>query len=500
MTQKTPYHFIGIGGIGMSALARIILEKRHFVTGSDLAENANTSALSQKGASIRIGHSASYISPEATIVYSSDIQKSNPEFQAAVALKCKMLHRSDLLAMLMQEKKALAIAGSHGKTTTTSLLTMVLEYAEQDPPFAVGGLIQGVNGRWGSGDYFVAEADESDGTFLSYHPLGAIVTNVGLEHMNHYESEERLHKAFEQFMGQVQDPSLLFFCGDDPHLVKCSQGRGISYGYGPNCMLRITRFLQKGWQTVIDCEFKGKAYQEIMIPLVGEYNALNGLAVFGLCLALGMDEEVIREGLKRFPGVGRRCEKRGEYREVLLIDDYGHHPTEVQKTLFAIREAIGERRLLVIFQPHRYTRLRDHLKKFAKCFECVDHLFVTDIYSAGETPLPGVTVEALIEEIKKQSTIAVSPIPKESAVQEIHGQLRPHDVVVTVGAGDITHFHKDLSRYLESSPPKKYTLGLIFGGKSCEHEISLKSARFVDSSLQRELYAAITTRLIGKSC
>lgn len=479
------YHFIGIGGVGMSALARILLDQHIPVSGSDLSSNDNTDQLVQKGAVVSKGHAAVHISPEDTVIFSSQIQKSNPEYQAALALKCSLLHRSDLLAQLMGGHHTLAVAGTHGKTTTTSLLTTVLIEGGMDPTFAVGGMISGINGKKGSGKYFVAEADESDGTFLKYHPHGAVITNIEPEHLDHYKSEEALKNAFQQFFAQVENEKLLFYCGDDPILPTLSGGKGTSYGFESHNALVIGNYAQQGWHAIFDLHFEGKTYAAIDLALTGEHNALNAAAVFGIALRLGIPEERIRAGLKIFPGVGRRCEKRGEAHGILFVDDYGHHPTEVAKTLKAVKNAAQARRLVVVFQPHRFSRTRDLLKEFGKAFDRADLLYVTDIYPAFEQPIPGVDAYTLLNEIRSVSTVPCAYLSKERWYEELNATLQPHDVVLSLGAGDINRLPGEL---LEKLSPRKMKVGLIFGGLSCEHEISLRSSRFVAGWLDRSLY------------
>ncbi len=501
MTQK--YHFIGIGGIGMSALARILLDKQIPVSGSDLSVSDNLEQLSRKGADVKRGHLASHISAGDTVVFSSQIETTNPEYQAALSLKCPLLHRSDLLAQLMQQSQALAIAGTHGKTTTSSLLTTVLmeggidptfavggmisgfNEGSKDPTFAVGGMLSGLNGKLGSGKYFVAEADESDGTFLKYHPQGAILTNVEPEHLDHYKSEEALKKAFQTFFSQVKNKNWLFYCGDDPVLGALAGEQGISYGFGPKNHLQIKNYRQTGWKSFFDLHFEGHIYRDVELSLVGDHNALNGAAVFGLCLRLGVSETIIRSAFKKFPGVARRCEKKGERHGILFLDDYGHHPTEVEKTISAVKHAVLERRLIVIFQPHRYTRTRDLLQEFSRAFDMADHLFITDIYPAFELPIHGIDSYTLIKAIRSHSTIPCRYLAKERGTEEVAAFLQPHDVVLTLGAGDITRFSTEI---LKNFSLKKLKMGLIFGGLSCEHEISLRSSRFVSQSLDRQLY------------
>ncbi|MBS4168510.1 UDP-N-acetylmuramate--L-alanine ligase [Parachlamydia sp. AcF125] len=482
------YHFIGIGGIGMSGLARILMSQNIPVSGSDLAENATTRALKEAGATLFIGHSATYIQPHMHIVYTSDIKESNPEFMAAKQLQCPLLHRSELLALLMQNQKTLAVTGTHGKTTTSSLLAWVLQAMGQDPSFAVGGIIAqlNTNARHGKGEYFVAEADESDGSFLRYSPYGGIITNIDLDHMNYYQTEEALEQAFLTFAKKVKSSDHLFWCGDDSRLQKLSL-KGISYGFNPDCQLRILRFTQKGWKAFFDMEYQGECYHDIEIAQIGSYNVLNSAAVFGLALSLGLDEQEIRKALAIFPGVGRRCTKRGQKQKILFIDDYAHHPREIEVTLRAIREAIGEKRLIVLFQPHRYSRTKDCLGTYQTIFNSVDIVYVTDIYAAGEQEIPGISAQKILEEICQNKNLECCYAPRTEIGKKVYPRLFPHDVVVTLGAGDIHAVIPELLQEMDTNPPKLH-VGMVYGGKSAEHEVSLNSARYIRRALSQDLY------------
>ncbi|MFZ0564636.1 MAG: UDP-N-acetylmuramate--L-alanine ligase [Chlamydiales bacterium] len=478
------YHFIGIGGIGMSALAHIMLDKKCLVSGSDLSSNRQIQILQKKGAAVQKGHSAKNISPYDTIVYSSSIREGNPEYQTALSFNCPVLHRSELLAKLIQGYQSFAVTGAHGKTITSALLTHILSEGGLDPSFAIGGVVEGINGKEGKGTHFVLEADESDGTFLSYHPESAIITNVEAEHMDYYKTNASLYAAFQTFFSQVKRPEWLFYCGDDSILEKISQGKGVSYGFSAHCQLQLSNYRQIGWRIFFDIHFENKYFREIEVALTGSYNALNAAAVFGLALRLGVEEGAIRKALANFPGVARHLQKRGEAQSILFLDDYGHHTTEIKVTLRGIKEAIEERRLVVVFQPHRYTRTRDQLQEYGKAFEWADLVYVTDIYAASEQPIEGVTAESVVEAIRAESTVDVGYLPRENWVKTLKETLRPHDVLLTLGAGDITYLHDELGDFI--SP--KFKVGLIFGGSSCEHEISVKSSRFVADSLNRDLY------------
>lgn len=481
------YHFIGIGGIGMSGLARILASGDARVSGSDIAQNTITQELQDLGAEIFEGQSVDNISGEMTVIYSSGIKPDNPELCAAKARKRPLLHRSEMLRELMRGHQPLAVAGTHGKTTTSSLLAWVLTHAGLNPSFAIGGIVPqlGSNAQRGDGDYFVVEADESDGTFVNYHPHGAIVTNIGLDHLDHYGSEGALLESFQQFMEQVEDPNLLFFCADDPRLAAMNPV-GMSYGTHEFCELILSNVQQSGWSTRFDAEWKGMDYRDIEVSLVGHHNALNALAVFGLALELGVDETKIREALRTFQGVGRRCQVKGNTRGILILDDYAHHPTEIRTTLAGIRRAEPEKRLIALFQPHRYTRTRDCLGSYAGIFEAADEVIVTDIYAAGENSLAGITPERILDEIGTGEYI-----PRPALTDYLIDKVRPHDVIVTLGAGDITHCGGELAHRLDSGEGHKLTIGVLYGGRSVEHEISHCSSHYIFNALQPDRYRVI---------
>lgn len=482
-------HFIGIGGIGMSGLARILLRKKIAVTGSDIASSYVTEGLKTAGAQVFIGHDAKYITPNTTIVYTSDIKQDNPEFLAAKELKCKMLHRSDLLHYLMEGYKTLAVTGTHGKTTTSSLLTTTLINEGIDPCYAVGGIVTHLkaNAGYGEGNYFVAEADESDGTFLKYRPYGAIITNIDLDHMNHFGTEEALIDAFKKFAGLVQSPQHLFWCGDDPRLQNLKLP-GISYGLGKNCTLRAINPVQKEWATTFDVEFKGKRYPNVKVALIGHHNVLNALAVFGLALSVGAKEGSLRDTFASFEGVGRRCEKKGMMNQIQLLDDYAHHPTEVVTTLDGIRTAITDRRLVAVFQPHRYSRTKDCLGTYGNIFDIADQLIITDLYGANEKPIPGVSHEAILAEVKQRSNIPVQYVPRAKLAETMAKFLRPHDVMVSLGAGDITKLSGEILTQWKLNPPQKLKLAAICGGCSVEHEVALNSADNLCKGFDKDCY------------
>ncbi|MBA3815100.1 MAG: UDP-N-acetylmuramate--L-alanine ligase [Parachlamydiaceae bacterium] len=485
------YHFIGIGGIGMSGMAHILLERNISVSGSDMAANTTIDSLQKKGAAISIGHDAKNILAGMTVVYSTDIKRGNPEFLAAKSLNCSMLHRSELLQMLMQSSHSLAVAGTHGKTTTSSLLAWVLEQSGLSPSYAIGGIVPQLqtNAKQGQGNFFVAEACESDGSFLNYNPYGAIVTNIDSDHLDFYGTEAELIKAFEKFISQVQSPEHLFWCGDDTNLKQLNlETTGISYGFGKDCMLRAFNFEQKEWMLSYDISYQGKLYPQVEVSLAGAHNALNALAVFGLALTLGIEETLIRTALSSFGGVLRRCEKKGESHKILFLDDYGHHPTEIRATLKAIRKAIGERRLVVAYQPHRYSRAKGLIGAYKNVFNDADHLFLTEIYAANEIPIPGVSHDAIMQEINNDSNLNCQHVARSHLASSLAAFLRPHDVCVSLGAGDITKLAGEVLAQYKLKAPQKLKVGVIMGGRSVEHEVSLMSSEHILNSLEPDLY------------
>lgn len=480
------YHLIGIGGIGMSGLARLLHESKIAVSGSDSSDGQTILELRHSGIVVAIGHDFKNVPEGAKVVYSSGISDSNPELLHAKESQLTILHRSHLLNLLMQSSKPLLVTGTHGKTTTSSLLTSVLIHAGVKPSYALGGILKesNLNAKKGTGPYFVAEADESDGSFLHYNSFGAIITNIGLDHMDHYKSEENLLASFKKFSDRVESPQHLFYCGEN-ELLKSLNLKGISYGFSSDCQLKGSNFRQIGWKVIFDAEMDGHLYSNVEVALSGYHNALNALAVLGMALSLGLKEPDIREGLKKFQGVKRRAELKGEMSGLQVFDDYGHHPTEIKATLRAIKNAMPNRRLVVLFQPHRYSRTRDCLEQFFTSFDAADEVILTDIYAASEMPIPGIHASCILDGIK---TVSAQYIPKESLLEKVVQFVRPLDIVVTMGAGNIWQTGEELVAQLKKSPLKKIHLGLIFGGKSSEHEISLKSAKNVLSGLDFALY------------
>ncbi len=352
--MKKHIHFIGIGGMGMSALARILLKRGDRVTGSDLSQSPATKQLSSEGATIFHTHDPKNIAGASSVVYSTDIPQDNLELVAARKAGISTLHRSELLAQLLEGFAPILVTGTHGKTTTASILAHTVVESGLDPSYSIGGYLNGVNsnGRHGKGLYFAVEADESDGSFLKYPSFGAIITNLEHDHMNYWKNEETLLKAFKQFAEQVGSKQHLFWCYDDA-LLRSLNIEGYSYGFCENADLVIENFQQKGWKMTFDLSFESQRYRNVEIPLIGAHNVLNAAAVFGLGTKLDIKETTLREGLKTFQGIGRRVERKGAVSGIEIYDDYAHHPTEIFATLRALRLATHGKRIVVAFQPQQ---------------------------------------------------------------------------------------------------------------------------------------------------
>ncbi len=485
--HKKSVHFIGIGGIGMSGLANLLLENGVKVTGSDLKESALLESLKRKGASIYLSHSGSNIHTQDYIVISSDIGHENPEIRRAKELQIPIIHRSDLLKELAEKGNLIAIAGTHGKTTTSSLLAHTLCSAGLDPSFAVGGILKntGMNARFGRGDHFVIEADESDGTFLKYGYQYAIVTNVDTDHIVHYGSYSKVQEAFKTFIDKSSSPEHMFLCGEDAFLRQFSS-QGILYGFHEGCSLRACNIRYERHGTLLDITFNGRFYKDVISPLYGRHNVLNALSVFGLCIELGASEDQIRKGFISFQGVERRLELLGAERDILIYDDYGHHPTEVRATLQSLRQKVGGRKITAVFQPHRYSRMKYLLDEFSEAFIDADCVVVTDIYSAGEKPVDGVSSEVIFQKIAESVQGECLFATRSELVTFLQSRLRPHEAIIFFGAGDTVKLAHELSQSVQSIP--KLQVGLIFGGENSEHKISKISAHAVNQHLNKDLY------------
>lgn len=435
-------HFVGIGGIGMSGIAEVLINLGFKVSGSDLSETAITSNLASLGASVKKGHEASNIEGADVVVVSSAIKATNPEVVAAHEAGIPVIPRSDMLGELMRMRTGIAIAGAHGKTTTTSLAAVVLQEGGLDPTVVVGGKIKSLdtNARLGEGKFLVAEVDESDGNFVRLTPTIALITNIDAEHLDFYGSLDKIHEAFVSFARQVPFDGAVICCIDDPNVravVSRLDRRIITYGFSSEADIRgeIKAYGPDG--TTFTFAVRGEEMGECFLRLPGRHNVLNALGVCALADELGIGVEDLKRGFNDFKGVGRRFELKGEAGGVLVMDDYGHHPTEVKAAVETARRSY-DRRIVVVFQPHRFTRTRDLHERFSDCFLEADEVFITGIYAAGERSIPGVTAEMVYRSALRGGVKRITYLPEWHHLREaVFGSLKSGDLLLTLGAGDI---------------------------------------------------------------
>jgi UDP-N-acetylmuramate--alanine ligase len=442
-------HFVGIGGIGMSGIAEVLLNLGYQVSGSDLKESEVTKRLVSLGARIGFGHREENLKAADVVVTSSAVKKDNPEVLAARRRKIPVIPRAEMLAELMRLKYAVAIAGSHGKTTTTSMVATVLNAAGLDPTAVVGGKVNvlGSNAKLGKSELMVVEADESDGSFLRLHPSIAVVTNIDPEHMDHYRTLEALKNAFVEFCNCVPFYGLSVLCLDHPNvqaLIPHLDKRFVTYGSSHAADYRLEGVSLEGFSTRFSAFRRDVPLGEFSVRMVGSHNAMNALAVIAVAEELDISLDVVRKGLAEFQGVQRRFTVKGEAGGVTVVDDYGHHPEEVRATLAGARRAFG-RRTVVAFQPHRYTRTADLFDAFCSAFNDADVVFVTSVYGAGEEPIPNATADRLVEAIRAHGHPDVTYVEKRTDLAAaIRPRLKSGDIVITLGAGDITHTGPEL--------------------------------------------------------
>jgi len=441
--QAQKVHFVGIGGIGMSGIAELLINLGHRVSGSDLRESAITRRLSELGATVYVGHHPDQVEGAEVVVYSSAVTPDNPEVVAARERHLPVIRRAEMLAELMRLKYGVAVAGSHGKTTTTSLVSAALQAGGLDPTVVIGGQLRtlGTNVRLGQGEFLVAEADESDGSFLQLSPVIVVVTNVDAEHLDHYGSFERIKDTFVEFINKVPFYGAAILCLDDPplqDLLPRIEKRVLTYGLSAQADVRATDATAHGRQTTFTVWHGEERLGEMTIGFAGEHYVLNSLAAVAVAVELGVAFEAFRNDFTDLWSVGRRFEIKGERAGVTVMDDYAHHPTEIKATLRGVRQSFPERRVVVLFQPHRYTRTRDLAEKFATAFYGADLVLVSDIYPAGEKPIPGVNAEGLAHGAGAHGHKDVYYVGDlEAAYRRLREAVRPGDVVVTMGAGDV---------------------------------------------------------------
>ncbi len=451
-------HLVGIGGSGMSGIAEVLLTLGYKVTGSDTGYSDSIRRLEGMGGTVYIGHQESHIEGAQVVVMSSAIASANPEIRAARAKVIPVIPRAEMLAELMRLKFGIAIAGAHGKTTTTSMVASILAEAGLDPTFVVGGKVNamGTHARLGRSDLLIAEADESDGSFLRLSPSVVVVTNMDREHLEHYGSMEKLQEAFLEFINKIPFYGAAILSADDhwirgllPGVVKRFQTFGMSDFSGsltPD--LFATDIESKALGVEFRAHYRGQKIGPFRIRIPGVHNVSNALAAICVALELDVPVDLIRSGLASFSGVERRFQIRGEKNGIVVVDDYGHHPTEVRATLAAAR-ATWSRRVVVVFQPHRYSRTRDLFEDFSRAFEQADLVYVLDIYAAGEEPISGVTGQTLVEKIRESGHPAVHWVNGDpDLISRLQDELRECDVLLTLGAGDVWKIGQE---FLESA-------------------------------------------------
>ena len=433
-------HFIGIGGAGMSGLARIALSHGITVSGSDAKDSSVVIALSALGATVSTSHLASNVDGSDLVVYSNAISESNSERMRAKELNLPILTRAAALAVLMSDSKSIAVAGTHGKTTTSSMLAVALQACAADPSFAIGGTItaSGSNAHRGTGEIFVAEADESDGSFIEYHPYAAIVTNVEHDHVDFFATPESVAQAFTDFAATIKKEGFLTYCADDPGALALSQRvesiELVSYGLHESADLHIDQIELLTMGSRARAIWKGRSVGHIELPVPGQHNLLNAAGALATGLKLGFPAADLLTGLATFRGTGRRFEIKGVVHGVRVIDDYGHHPTEINVTLEAARRYADEGRLIVIFQPHRYSRTKAFAAQFASELSVADRAIVLEVYAASEKPIEGVSSKLITSMMSKGEYIPNFVEVTDSVVAD----AQPGDVIVTLGAGDVS--------------------------------------------------------------
>jgi UDP-N-acetylmuramate--alanine ligase len=447
-----PVHFVGVGGIGMSGIAEVLANLGYTVTGSDVADSANVKRLREQGIKVAIGHKAENIEGADVVVVSSAIKRDNPELIAARAKRLPVVRRAEMLAELMRLKSCVAIAGTHGKTTTTSLVAALLDAGGLDPTVINGGIINayGTNARLGAGDWMVVEADESDGTFLKLPADIAVVTNIDAEHLDHFHTYDAVQDAFRAFVENIPFYGFAVMCTDHPVVQtlvgKLTDRRIVTYGTNPQADVRLADIAHANGAQRFTVSFRDRAgetthaIENLALPMPGRHNALNATAAIAVAEALGVKDDMIRKALASFAGVKRRFTRVGEWNGAVIIDDYGHHPVEIAAVLRAARES-AKGQVIAVMQPHRFTRLHDLFEQFCTCFNDADVVIIAPVYPAGEAPIPGADRDALVAGLRARGHRQVVPLDGPVMLKGLIKELaKPGDYVVCLGAGSITQW------------------------------------------------------------
>lgn len=454
-------YFVGIGGIGMSGIAEVLLNLGFRVSGSDLRITKYTRRLEDLGASINYNHIRTNVKDVDVVVYSSAVDKDNPEIKEAIERHIPVIPRAEMLAELMRMKYGIAVAGTHGKTTTTSMLATILSHGGIDPTVVIGGRLNslGSNAKLGKGEYLVAEADESDKSFLKLSPTIAIVTNIDPEHMDQYKDMEEVMESYLAFISKVPFYGLSVLCLDNPnvqHLIPKIKNSFITYGRSSQADVQALDIKQRNGYTSFRVQYKGENLGSLHLPMPGVHNVLNSLAAIAVSMELEIDFDVIKEALEAFSGVERRFQLKAMVGDVMVVDDYGHHPVEIKATLKAAKEGWG-RKITVVFQPHRYSRTQYLYEDFLSAFYDADSLIMIDIYAAGEKEIEGIDSKNLCDGIRDSGHKDVVYIPeRQAAVEHLLKTLKSRDMVITMGAGDIWKVGEDLIDELKDHEEGKF--------------------------------------------
>jgi UDP-N-acetylmuramate--alanine ligase len=447
-------HFVGIGGIGMSGIAEILHNLGYTVQGSDLSDNANVKRLRDKGIAVSVGHKAENLGAASVVVISSAVKKDNPELVAARAALLPVVRRAEMLGELMRLKWAVAVGGTHGKTTTTSMVACMFDAAGLDPTVINGGIINayGTNARLGAGEWMVVESDESDGSFMKLPATVAVVTNIDPEHMDHYADFDEVRRAYETFVHNIPFYGFAVLCIDHPEvqeLIPRVQDRKIvTYGFSPQADIRAVNVEAKPEGTRFDVVIadrktgKEETVDGFFLPTIGQHNVQNSLAAIGIGVQLGFPAHVLRTGISKFEGVKRRFTRTGVVNGITIVDDYGHHPVEIAATLKAAQQAKGDgNKIIAVMQPHRYTRLSGLFTEFCTCFNDADSVIVSDVYAAGEQPIDGASRDALVDGLRAHGHRSVHALPDPSALAGMVAEMAsPGDFVICLGAGTISQW------------------------------------------------------------
>jgi UDP-N-acetylmuramate--alanine ligase len=445
-------HCVGVGGIGMSGLALLLLDRGHSVSGSDIADSAMLQHLRNRGVEVHLGHAAAHVEGADLLVCSSSIAEDNPEVQYAKVQQISIQHRSQALADVIAGQQLIAVSGAHGKTTTTAMIAQVLSAGQHDPSYVIGAEVASLRGHAviGAGPYCVLEADESDGSLLNFHPDIAVITNIDQEHLDYYHTFGALKDTFRQFLEQTNPEGSLWLCADDTRLKALAATSSTHVRtFGMNKEADVTAWLMptRGAGCTFAVHIDGVDVGEFQLQVPGAHNVSNALAAIGIGYQLGVSLAEITSGLEMFSGARRRFQRHAGPLDMTLIDDYAHHPTEIRATLAAIQREPGQR-LVAVFQPHRYSRTHLLQESFARCFTDADHVIVTDIYAASEEPIPGVSAECLVDVMQAEQAVSASYVPRDQVVSTVCGMSQQRDIIIFFGAGDIGELYRETTEQL----------------------------------------------------